>query len=212
MLRVSLLSNFLPHSILFPVQRCSPLFPLVPTCSPPFPFREHTPFQPLLHNFLKPVPPCFDSVLGRVHARREPRRDFTRSRRDTLGCKHGELQPGQRQQYRNYVAGGGWRRPYSERPGSLSTAAAGERGSDSDPESGSPSTLLLCRRSADSGHRSGATQSTRRGNTRGLRNGIYGMSSGRALFWFDVCRPNDPPPLFGVAGQKRSKLSGGTRR
>jgi len=36
--------------------------------------------------------------------------------------------------------------------------------------------------------------------------------SGRALLWFDVCRPNDPRPLFGVAGQKRSKLSGGTRR
>jgi hypothetical protein len=36
--------------------------------------------------------------------------------------------------------------------------------------------------------------------------------SGRALLWFDVCRPNDPRPLFGVAGQKLSKLSGGTRR
>ena len=36
--------------------------------------------------------------------------------------------------------------------------------------------------------------------------------SGRALLWFDVCRPNDPRPLFGVAGQKLSKLIGGTRR
>ena len=44
------------------------------------------------------------------------------------------------------------------------------------------------------------------------RNVRYWNVSGRALLWFDVCRPNDPRPLFGVAGQKRSKLSGGTRR
>src|SRR5262249_6159563 len=34
----------------------------------------------------------------------------------------------------------------------------------------------------------------------------------RALLWFDFCRPNDPRPLFGVAGQKLSKLSGRIRR
>src|SRR5262249_12978906 len=42
-------------------------------------------------------------------------------------------------------------------------------------------------------------------------NGTLWNVSGRALFWFDVCRPNDPGPLFGVAGQKLSKLNRRTR-
>src|SRR5262249_51767740 len=33
----------------------------------------------------------------------------------------------------------------------------------------------------------------------------------RALLCFDVCRPNDPGPLFGVASQKLPKLSRRTR-
>ena len=41
---------------------------------------------------------------------------------------------------------------------------------------------------------------------------LWNVHRWAVLLRFDVGRPNDPRPLFGVAGQKRSKLSGGTRR
>src|SRR5262245_29143982 len=47
-------------------------------------------------------------------------------------------------------------------------------------------------------------QSTRGGS----QNVTLWNVSGRALLWFDVCRPNDTRPLFSVAGQKLPKLSG----